>query len=149
MHAGRYEIVVEQARKLVNTHQFNNEPLRILLASLASGFHATDGFLANTLSKHLLRELKSTDTALRNPEALRWNPILKRYGVGTKTEEEDEPDVLEGSINRDESESAAGPKLPSKENPIGVAVYGQVCLAAKSYQSALCLYPVLTVPYFP
>ncbi|EKM52010.1 uncharacterized protein PHACADRAFT_150922 [Phanerochaete carnosa HHB-10118-sp] len=137
--AARYDTVVEQARKLVNAHQFNNEPLRILLASLASGYHATDSFLASTLSKHMLRELRSYDSALKNPDALRWNPILKRYGVGTKAEEEEDADVLEGA-SRDESESAGGsgaPKLPSKESPIGVTIYGQICLAAKSYQSAI------------
>lgn len=29
-------------------------------------------------------------------------------------------------------------KLPTKANPVNVAVYGQILLAAKSYQSALC-----------
>lgn len=139
--AGRHDIVVEQSRKLVNAHQFNNEPFRILLASLASGYHATDGFLASTLSKHMLRELRAYDMALKNPDALRWNPTLKRFGAGTKAEEDDDADVLDGA-NREESESGGGgaPGLPSKENPIGVAIYGQICLAAKSYQSAICKY---------
>lgn len=135
--AKHYDVVVEQSRKLVNAHQFNNEPLRILLASLASGYEATDAFLASTLSKHLLRELKSNDTALKNPEALRWNSTLKRYSAGTKADDEDEADGVE-----DVPEGQRRPKLPSKENPIGVAIYGQICLAAKSYQSAICRFPV-------
>lgn len=122
----------------MNTHQFNNEPFRILLASLASGYQATDGFLASTLSKHLLRELKASDTALKNPESLRWNPVLKRYGTNAKADDDDEAD---GAEHVPEGESR--PKLPSKENPIGVAVYGQICLAAKSYQSAICESPSL------
>ncbi|GJF00510.1 TPR-like protein [Phanerochaete sordida] len=133
--AGKYDTVVEQARKLVNAHQFNNEPLRVLLASLASGFHATDGFLASTLSKHMLRELRSYDAALKNPDALRWNPVLKRYGAGTKAEEDDDADALDAP--RDEPDAGGAPRLPSKENPIGVTIYGQICLAAKSYQSAI------------
>ena len=79
----------------MNTHQFNNEPFRILLASLASGYQATDGFLASTLSKHLLRELKASDTALKNPESLRWNPVLKRYGTNAKADDDDEADNKE------------------------------------------------------
>ena len=43
------------------------------------------------------------------------------------------------SIFRAGPDGAAGaPRLPVKENPVGVAVYGQICLAAKSYQSAIC-----------
>ena len=137
--------MVEQARKLVNTHQFNNEPLRILLASLSSGLRATDAFLASTLAKHMLRELKSSDAALKNPDSLRWNPIFKRYGAGSKTEEDDDQEALdddkEAEPSTETSQQAARPRLPTKENPVGVAVYGQICLAARSYQSALCELP--------
>ncbi|KAI0339047.1 TPR-like protein [Trametopsis cervina] len=141
--ANRYDVVVEQSRKLVNTHQFNNEPLRILLASLGSGLRPTDAFLASTLSKHMLREVRANDTALKNPESLRWNPVLKRYGVGAKVEEDDDDqDALEmgPSGSKEIGEAPGGgpkPRPPTKENPNGVALYGQICLAAKSYQSAL------------
>ncbi|KAL4243959.1 Transcription factor Tfc4/TFIIIC-102/Sfc4 [Abortiporus biennis] len=146
--ANKPEVSVEQSRKLINTHQFNNEPFRILMASLGNGLHATDAFLASTLSKHLLRELKSNDLALKNPDSLRWNNTIKRYGIvgsSVKGEDEDEePDVGAG-VNESGGISSTTPmaispdqiKLPTKENPIGVAIYGQVCLAAKSYQSAL------------
>ncbi len=30
------------------------------------------------------------------------------------------------------------PPLPTKQNPLMVAIYGQICIAAKSYQSAIC-----------
>ncbi|KAI0696177.1 TPR-like protein [Cytidiella melzeri] len=140
--AKRYDIAVEQSRKLVNTHQFNNEPLRILIASLGNGLAATDAFLASTLSKHMLRDLRANDTALKNPDTLRWNPVTKRYGTGTKAEEEDDQDVPESVPVSEKfvggtSLGVHQPKLPTKENPIGVAIYGQICLAAKSYQSAL------------
>ena len=144
--AGQYDVVVEQCRRLVNTYQFNNEPLRILVASLASGLRPTDAFLASTLSKHMLRELKSADVALKSPESLRWNPTFKRYGASTKTEDDDDQeqgqDLLdpgkEPEVSVETSHHGVRPRLPTKENPVGVAVYGQICLAARSYQSALC-----------
>ncbi|EPS96052.1 hypothetical protein FOMPIDRAFT_1151328 [Fomitopsis schrenkii] len=138
IHVGQFPTAVEQSRKLVNAYQFNNEPLRILLASLGNGLRATDAFLASTLSKHLLREIRLADAALKKPDAIRWNTTLRRYGLGTSkggdvddVDEEDEA-PREGSVAS--SEKA---RLPTKANPVNVAVYGQICLAAKSYQSAL------------
>ncbi|KAH8105152.1 hypothetical protein BXZ70DRAFT_1004680 [Cristinia sonorae] len=93
IHGNRFAIVVEQARKLINAHQFNNEPFHILLASLGHGMHATDAFHASTFSKHLLRELKSVDAACRNKDALKWNNVTKRYApIGAKVEEDDDGD---------------------------------------------------------
>lgn len=139
IHARQFPTAVEQSRKLINAYQFNNEPLRILLASLGNGLRATDAFLASTLSKHLLREIKLADAALKKPDAIRWNTTLRRYGLGTgkggdgdDVDEEDEA-AREGSVV-----SAEKTRLPTKANPVNVAVYGQICLAAKSYQSALC-----------
>ncbi|KAI0766969.1 TPR-like protein [Trametes elegans] len=139
IHADQFQTVVEQARKMINGHQFNNEPIRILVSSLGSGLRATDAFLVSTLSKHLLRETRLADAAVKDPESLRYNTALRRYGlVGTsgKADPEDVPD------EDDEVEAAAvteleGAKLPTKPNALNVAVYGQILLAAKSYQSAL------------
>ena len=133
---------MEQSRKLINSHQYNNEPYRLLLASLNSGLRNTDAFLASTLTKHLLRDIKGGDTALKNPEVLRWNPILKRYGVGAKVEEDDEDGGNAEPTVPTDGDGASKPRLPTKENPVGVALYGQICLAAKSYQSALCTRPL-------
>lgn len=111
-----------------------------MLASLSSGLRNTDAFLASTLSKHLLREVRSNDAALKNPETLKWNPILKRYGVGGSKTEEDEDDGAADPTNIvQDVNDVQRPRLPTKESPIGVALYGQICLAAKSYQSALCM----------
>ncbi|KAI0945905.1 hypothetical protein AcV7_010019 [Taiwanofungus camphoratus] len=148
LRAGRYATVVEQSRKLVNAHQFNNEPLRILLAALGSGLHATDSFLASTLSKHLLREVRLADAAIKNKDALRWNPTLRRYGLPSAptnkggenddaVDDEDEA-TREGSPTATEKEFVLDKtNLPTKSNPINIALYGQICLAARSYQSAL------------
>ena len=92
--------------------------------------------------------MKSGDAALKNPDVLKWNGTTKRYGLsgsGVKVEDDDdeeEPIVPSTSGNNGPGTSEK-PKLPTKENPIGVTVYGQICLAAKSYQSALCKLPTV------
>lgn len=139
IHAGQFPTAVEQSRKLINAYQFNNEPLRILLASLGNGVRATDAFLASTLSKHLLREIRMADTAVKKPDAIRWNNTLRRYGLssgrGVDVDDVDEEDEVPRDGSSAPTEKA---RLPTKGNPVNVAVYGQICLAAKSYQSALC-----------
>jgi general transcription factor 3C polypeptide 3 (transcription factor C subunit 4) len=142
IHAERYDIVVEHARKLVTHHQFNNEPLRILVASLASGLRTTDAFITSTLQKHLFREMKLSDTAVKTPEQLRWNPLNKRYApiLQSKMVEADDDEVPDDGEESTplHADKSAGPPLPAKENPVIIAIYGQICVAAKSYQSAIC-----------
>jgi general transcription factor 3C polypeptide 3 (transcription factor C subunit 4) len=152
--ARQHSVVVEQTRKLIGAHQFNNEPLRILLASLASGLHSTDSFITSTLQKHIFREIKIADTAVHNKEGMKWNALAKRYvpvlGATSKAADEEDggadgegdddvPDDM-GSVNGQEKEkhNAVAPDMPKKDNPIIVALYGQICIAAKSYQSAIC-----------
>ncbi|KAI0333808.1 TPR-like protein [Cubamyces sp. BRFM 1775] len=139
IHADQFQTVVEQARKLINGHQFNNEPIRILISSLGSGLRATDAFLVSTLSKHLLRETRLADAAVRDPESLRYNTAQRRYGLVGSSGKADPDDVQD---DEDEVEAPAiteleRANLPTKPNPLNVAVYGQILLAAKSYQSAL------------
>lgn len=111
------------------------------MASLGSGLRATDAFLVSTLSKHLLRETRLADAAVKDPEALRYNTAQRRYGVVGSVMKADPDDVPD---DEDEVEAPAAvaefehAKLPTKANPVNVAVYGQILLAAKSYQSALC-----------
>jgi general transcription factor 3C polypeptide 3 (transcription factor C subunit 4) len=148
MATERYTIVVEQCRKLIGVHQFKNEPQRILLAALASGLRPTDAFITSTLQKHLFRELKLADTAVKNKESLRWNSLSRRYvsGVSTKTNEGEDAgldeieDVMRDVAVEEPSlgEKSNPPETPTKNNPLHVAVYGQICIAAKSYQSAIC-----------
>ncbi|KAH9080567.1 TPR-like protein [Lactarius deliciosus] len=108
IHAQRYTAVVEHCRKFIVIHQFNNEPLRMLCAFLASGYRATDSFIASTLQKHL-------------------KPGEVDEGV------EDEPNA-EGAEG---DEKTSAPQLPAKDNPTIFALYGHICLAGKSYQSAI------------
>ncbi|KAG6863305.1 hypothetical protein C0991_006895, partial [Blastosporella zonata] len=75
----RPTIVVKQARKLITVYQFNNQPQRILIAVLSSGLRPTGAFITSTLQKHLFREMKLADVAVRTPKVLRWNSLYKRY----------------------------------------------------------------------
>ncbi|TFK37274.1 hypothetical protein BDQ12DRAFT_736397 [Crucibulum laeve] len=136
----RHTIVVEQARKLITLHQFNNEPQRILMAALASGLRPTDAFITSTLQKHLFREMKLADTAVKNPEMLKWNPLNKRYALNSLSRTADQDD--DDDRNAEEEEVGAPVssnhlELPTKQNPVIVTIYGQICIAAKSYQSAI------------
>lgn len=88
--------------------------------------------------------MKLSDAAVKNPEQLRWNPLNKRYApvLQSKTVEADDDEAPEDG---DESTSlhvdkSGGPPLPAKENPVIIAIYGQICIAAKSYQSAICMF---------
>ena len=139
IHAQRFTAVVEHCRKFIVIHQFNNEPLRMLCTFLASGYRATDSFIASTLQKHLFREMRLYDTAVHNKESLKWNAVSRRWGM-SKTGEvdegvEDEPN-LEGAEGDDKT---SAPQLPAKDNPTIFALYGHICLAGKSYQSAICM----------
>ncbi|KNZ78575.1 Transcription factor tau subunit sfc4, partial [Termitomyces sp. J132] len=139
--AKRPNIVVEQARKLITVYQFNNEPQRILIAVLSSGLRPTDAFITSTLQKHLFREMKLADVAVRTPEVLRWNALNKRYAAtGTVKSEpgdgaDDDADDAEPIAPADKDSEVL--EIPTKYNPILVAIYGQICIAAKSYQSAI------------
>jgi general transcription factor 3C polypeptide 3 (transcription factor C subunit 4) len=135
-------VVVEQCRKLITTHQFNNEPFRIMLASLASGLRPTDSFIVSTLQKHLLRELKQNDVAVKNPELLKWTPSNRRYAVTVSKgggDAEDPVDEDEDIVPDENIDKPNTPRILTKQNPIALAVYGQICTAAKSYQSAICM----------
>ncbi|KAG8215367.1 hypothetical protein J3R82DRAFT_8964 [Butyriboletus roseoflavus] len=149
MAVENYAVVVEQCRKLINTHQFNNEPIRILLSSLASGLRPADSFISSTLQKHMLREVRLSDGALKTPELLKWNNSSQRYHLGAVKSAGDDEAIKGADVPEDDAEDAgdaADPTptsdkkplwLPTKNNPILVTLYGQLCLAAKSYQSAI------------
>jgi general transcription factor 3C polypeptide 3 (transcription factor C subunit 4) len=140
IYAQRYPVVVEHCRKFIVIHQFNNEPLRMLCACLASGYRATDAFIASTLQKHLFREMRLYDAAAHNKEALKWNAIPRRWGMNKSGEAdegaEDEPNA-EG-VDGDEKNPASQP--PTKDDPVIFALYGHICLAGKSYQSTICAF---------
>ncbi|KAL1761213.1 hypothetical protein FB107DRAFT_255088 [Schizophyllum commune] len=136
--AQRFDTVVEQTRKIVYTHQFSDEPIRLLLASLASGLRPTDAFIRATLQKFLFREMKLRDAASVTPDLVRWVPgrrwTYAGGAGGAKGEEEDDDE------DKGEKEEVAGtaerPSLPKEYSPVNMIAYGMTCVAAKSYQSA-------------
>lgn len=153
-----YRTAVDNARKIITGHQFNNEPLRILIASLSSGLLPTDAFITSTLQKHLFREMKLSDTAVKNPEMLKWNSLNKRYApTGSKVAEQDQDENENDEVNKEgegegpsaststslSREQANLPPIPTKFNPVIIAIYGQICISAKSYQSAICAFEPL------
>ncbi|KAF5389367.1 hypothetical protein D9757_004269 [Collybiopsis confluens] len=157
IHTQHYAVVVEQCRKLISSNQFNNEVYRLLMASLSSGLRPTDSFITSTLQKFLFREMKLNDVAMKNPNLLKWNSALKRWapinaatlssGSGKRTNsekdladdlgEEDSDGGGDAGMENDHTSSNDRPALPTRHNPLTVAIYGQMCVAAKSYQSAI------------
>ncbi|KAJ7648353.1 TPR-like protein [Mycena polygramma] len=150
--AGCFPVVVEQSRKLLMAHQFHNDPLRIMVSALGSGAQPTDAFLASTLQKFLHRELKMFDAAANNPESLVWSLQNKRFSTksvgGAESEDEDEDEEQERAEDKERKPVIAtgrrkrqrAPRLPEiakAPNPIVLALYGQMCLVAKSFQSAM------------
>ena len=99
--------------------------------------------------------MKVADMSVRNPENMRWNTLNKRWvsivpSKSTEVEAEggDEDDEVEGDAEGEGDGEPAKDKaplhgLPSSFNPVIMAIYGQICVAAKSYQSAICMFFVL------
>ncbi len=83
--------------------------------------------------------MKLGDAAVKNPETLRWNQANKRHATINQSKAEDD-DVEDEAGGNAETDNGKGPipELPTKQNPVIVAIYGQICIAAKSYQSAIC-----------
>ncbi|KAF8575754.1 TPR-like protein [Ramaria rubella] len=142
IRVGDHETIVSMSRKLINSHQFHNDPPRILLAALASGLLSVDAFIDSRLQKHISREVRLIDSVVKGKE-VRWNPHTRRYTqVGTEEGEKDD-----GKDEADEAPEETGPasglvenaipQKPTKNNPIMVCIYGQLCVAARSYQSGI------------
>ncbi|KAJ7159083.1 TPR-like protein [Mycena crocata] len=144
---GHYPVVVEQVRKFLMSHQFHNDPVRIMLAVFGSGSRATDAFVASAFQKFLHRELRLSHAAANTPDAVMWSKMNKRFslhcvdGGGDEAEEEGANDG--GEEQKPARARGRGKNLPQlpdiarKNNPVAFALYGQICLATKSFQSAM------------
>ncbi|KAF7316423.1 hypothetical protein MIND_00161200 [Mycena indigotica] len=104
IHAKQPAVVVEQFRKIMTAHQFNNEPLRIFLAGMASGVQMTDAFIVSPLQKALSREMRLSNMVATNPEEsqIKWLPKRKRFGQSTTKQDDDD----DGDLPDDEIESS-------------------------------------------
>ncbi|KAJ7116658.1 hypothetical protein C8R44DRAFT_212104 [Mycena epipterygia] len=137
--AGRYPVVVEQCRKLLMSHQFHNDPMRIMMAALGSGLLPTDSFVGTQFQKYLHREIRLLDAAANNPESLAWSQMNKRFSLKAVAGDSEGEENEEGEQKSDRKRKQR-PRLPDvvkKNNPVVVALYGQMCLVTKSYQSAM------------
>ncbi|KAF9034953.1 hypothetical protein BJ165DRAFT_671052 [Panaeolus papilionaceus] len=76
---------VEQVRKLITQHQFNNEPLRILLASPRAGLNSQIASSRQHCRSIFFTEMKLSYTSMKNPEILKWNGLNRRYAVTATT----------------------------------------------------------------
>jgi general transcription factor 3C polypeptide 3 (transcription factor C subunit 4) len=139
--AGRHTDAIHHVRKMITTHQFNNEPIRLLFASLAGTMRSSDSFINTALQKHIFRELRIADVAVKNKDTLLWWPKKKRYGLNKKGKgkavavEDEEDDEEEDGEEGDDTRGF----MPVRHNPVLMTLYGQMCNVAKSYQSAICM----------
>ncbi|KAJ7448791.1 TPR-like protein [Mycena latifolia] len=142
--AGHFPVVVEQCRKLHMSHQFHNDPMRIMVAAFGSGLRPTDAFVASALQKYLHREMRLFDAAANSPESLVWSVMGKRFslkaaGGDAEPEDEEGADAVEQPTagRRKKKQCPRLPEIATIPNPVVLALYGQMCLASKSFQSAI------------
>ena len=148
MHAGNQQHVVEHLRRLFITHQFNNEVFRLLPICLAPGLHGTEAFIDTKLQKFLNRTVRFWEAAIPKPgeEAggrskpeLRYSTKHSRWIFATgERDEEDSDHEGEGEVENGSATQVPKPPKPTVDNPVGLTLYSQVLLAAKSYQTAVC-----------
>lgn len=148
MYHHDHETILEQCRAMINAHQFNNEPFRLLLVALGSGLRATETLIAPNFQKHVYREMKMTDAIVHGKE-IKWNPTRGRYVLLDDKEDKDDDGEGEGEGESQPSSSKKTAetktktripmhKTPTKPNPFHLSFYGMLCTSAKSYQSGLC-----------
>ncbi|THH04363.1 hypothetical protein EW145_g5576 [Phellinidium pouzarii] len=154
MRQRKYAIVLESCRKLILTYQFNNEPVRIFLAALASGLAQTDQVINTSFQKFLLREMRIGVAAVEGN--VQWVNHVRRYALSSIVSEKqdaEEPEEAGADNTGGDSEQAREifkeiTAKPTKYNPVLPTLYGQSLIMAKSYQSAI-FYLLHALDYFP
>ncbi|KAF7297042.1 TPR-like protein [Mycena indigotica] len=141
---GRLSVVVEQSRKIHTAHQFHNEPLRLLLATLGpSATLGVDACLGSPFQKYLHREVVIADAAVYRPAHVLWNTPIRRFSINPAIsgdvvlgpEDVDEP--LAGDLDGTKKPKQRLPDFCRKPNPVIIAIYGCTLLLSKSYQSSI------------
>lgn len=105
----------------------------------------------------MLREVKLWDSATTHPETMKFVASSKRWAstslgksgddAGADEEGDDAGDTQQSNPAESASTSSSTPKLPTTHNPLLPTIYGQLCICAKSYQSAICGLPYVWI-YF-
>ncbi|KAJ6488044.1 hypothetical protein C8R45DRAFT_264401 [Mycena sanguinolenta] len=133
----RYPAIIEHSRRIMHVHQFNNEPLRILNAVLASGLRATDAFIVSPLQKLIYREMRMSYVTAATPDLVRWAPAAKRFAI-PESKGEDSGDEDDGAADELVENAHPLPEAARKANPVITTLYGQMCsVSARSFQSAI------------
>jgi general transcription factor 3C polypeptide 3 (transcription factor C subunit 4) len=132
--------MLEVMRVLIKNHQYSSDTYLLLSAVLGSGIKPADSFANLNLQKFLLREIKLWDSAANGDPRLKWNHRTMRWvlpngiiGLNTKEQTEDTPDELTDDISLNNVAAVR----PKKRSAVLYAIYGEVLLIAKSYQSAI------------
>ncbi|KAJ7236030.1 hypothetical protein C8J57DRAFT_1377318 [Mycena rebaudengoi] len=147
LEAQNFTSIVDSSRKLMMLHQFNNEPLRIFMAAMSSGLRSTDAFIVSPLQKAIYREVKLSRIAAETPEMVKWIASQKRFTLplpkaGEQEEANDDqdaggPDEAAFKDLTSANDAHPLPEITRRPNPVLAALYGQMCVAARSYQSAI------------
>ncbi|CCO34239.1 Transcription factor tau 131 kDa subunit AltName: Full=TFIIIC 131 kDa subunit [Rhizoctonia solani AG-1 IB] len=137
--------ITEYARRLITRHQFSNDALRLLLASLGGGITAAEAFVDSALQKYFFREMVQFERAAKGEPAVfvgggrnRWD-----FGGGKSGNDEDDGEGVGPSTKGSGPSASANasnphPVLPTKESPAYATAYGQISGGTRSYQSAIC-----------
>lgn len=140
---GKVKAVAEYARKLMTRHQFNNDALRLLLASLGGGITSAEVFVDSALQKYLFREMSLFERAAKGEPATfigkgrnRWD--FNNGKPGDEEEGDLEPTGKAGSVDA----SNPAPVLATIESPAYIAAYGQISGGTRSYQTEICEYGI-------
>jgi general transcription factor 3C polypeptide 3 (transcription factor C subunit 4) len=113
----------------------------LLFASLAGTIRSADAFINTAFQKHILREIRIADAAVKNKDQLVWIPNKKRYGVPRRKGKAVVVDEDEDDEDEDNSgDEVARGFVPAKHNPVLLALYGQMTNVARSYQSSICMW---------
>lgn len=141
---------MEHSRRLIFTHQFNNDPLRLYLACMGGGIYTIDTFIDTNFQKLMHREIDIYRMVARGCPK-QWVPARNRWSVKEATarpgddseEEEEAPKPSKGGRKEPTATSSPSftnptPSMATKESPILLTLYGQISANSKSWQSALC-----------
>ncbi|KAJ7136137.1 hypothetical protein C8R44DRAFT_769783 [Mycena epipterygia] len=134
--ARRCCVVVEQCKKIMASHRFKNEPLRILLAAVGSGLPSTDAFMYPPLQKVVCREMKYSPSISDESPKGNTSPSTRSTFSMPKTEGVNE----EGNVGQgDGINNTVVHPIPEAAhmNPVMTAVYAEMCSISKQYQSAI------------
>lgn len=144
-----YPAILEHSRRLIFTHQFNNDPLRLYLACMGGGIHSIDTFIDTKYQKALRREIDYYKLITEGEEP-RWAAPRNRWVFNDKGGKQDDEESSDGEQDEGGASNKKKSKVPTavvganpspskatKDSPILLALYGQLSSCAKSYQSAL------------